>query len=69
MGIKEFAKKLSADSAFAENYNGLKDAAAFVEQAKKDGYTITAEEATELANGKISDEVLDGVTGGLQSMN
>ena len=66
MGIKEFVKKLSADSAFAENYNGLKDVAAVVEQAIKDGYTITAEEVTELANGKISDEELDGVTGGME---
>jgi len=64
MGIKEFAEKLSADSAFAENYSGLEDAAAVVEQAIKDGYTITAEEVTELANGMISDEELDGVTGG-----
>ena len=64
MGIKEFAEKLSADSAFAENQNGLKDAAAFIEQAIKDGYTITAEEVAELANGKISDEELNGVTGG-----
>ena len=68
MGIKEFAEKLNTDSAFAENYSGLKGAAAFVEQAKKDGYTVTAEEIIEMAktvvDGKINDEELDSVTGG-----
>ena len=68
MGIKEFFEKLNTDSAFAENYSGLKDAAAFIEQAKKDGYTITAEEVTKMlkaaADGKVSDEELDNVTGG-----
>jgi len=68
MGLKEFAERLAADSAFAEHYRGLTSQAAVVEQAHKDGYAVTADDLAELLNaagdGQISDEELDGVAGG-----
>ena len=68
MGIKELIEKIKEDEAFANKYSGLADTAAFVEQAKKDGYTITAEELAKLAkpaaDGKISDDELESVAGG-----
>ena len=68
MGLKEFAERLSADSAFAEHYRRLSSEAAVVEQAQKDGYAVTADDLAELpqdpGDGRIGDDELDSVAGG-----
>ena len=68
MGISELLKRFETDEGFSANYKGLADADAVIEQARKDGYSVTKEEIEALRaqkqNAELSDDELGAVAGG-----
>ena len=62
--LKAFWEATQADSALQQKLQGVTDLGAIVDIAKEAGFTISVEEL-EQAQMKLSDEQLDGATGGL----
>tara|TARA_B000000441_G_scaffold117343_1_gene89900 strand:- start:434 stop:658 length:225 start_codon:yes stop_codon:yes gene_type:complete len=62
--LKAFWEATQADSALQQKLQGVTDLGAIVDIAKEAGFTISVEEL-EQAQKELSDEQLDGATGGL----
>ena len=62
--LKAFWEATQADSALQQKLQGVTDPGAIVDIAKEAGFTISVEEL-EQAQMELSDEQLDGATGGL----
>ena len=62
--LKAFWEATQADSALQQKLQGVTDLGAIVGIAKEAGFTISVEEL-EQAQKELSDEQLDGATGGL----
>ena len=62
--LKAFWEATQADSALQQKLQGVTDLGAIVDIAKEEGFTISVEEL-EQAQKELSDEQLDGATGGL----
>ena len=62
--LKAFWDATQADSALQQKLQGVTDLGAIVDIAKEAGFTISVEEL-EQAQKELSDEQLDGATGGL----
>ena len=62
--LKAFWEATQADSALHQKLQGVTDLGAIVDIAKEAGFTISVEEL-EQAQKELSDEQLDGATGGL----
>lgn len=70
--MKEFAKKLAEDKAFAEEIAKAASKEELLAKAKEAGFELTAADLTELAEagkGELSDDELDGVAGGSAMSN
>jgi len=61
--FKAFWEATQADSALQQKLQGVTDLGAIVDIAKEAGFTISVEEL-EQAQKELSDEQLDGATGG-----
>ena len=61
--LKAFWDAIQADSALQQKLQGVTDLGAIVDIAKEAGFTISVEEL-EQAQKELSDEQLDGATGG-----
>ena len=61
--LKAFWEATQADSALQQKLQGVTDLGAIVDIAKEAGFTISVEEL-EQAQKELSDEQLDGATGG-----
>ena len=61
--LKAFWDATQADSALQQKLQGVTDLGAIVDIAKEAGFTISVEEL-EQAQKELSDEQLDGATGG-----
>ena len=62
--LKAFWEATQADSALQQKLQGVTDLGAIVDIAKEAGFTISVEKL-EQAQKELSDEQLDGATGGL----
>ena len=62
--LKAFWEATQADSALQQKLQGVTDLGAIVDIAKEAGFTISVEEL-EQAQKELSDEQLDGATGGM----
>ena len=62
--LKAFWEATQADSALQQKLQGVTDLGAIVDIAKEAGFTISVEEL-EQAQKELSDEQLDGATGGI----
>ena len=62
--LKAFWDAIESDSALQQKLQGVTDLGAIVDIAKEAGFTISVEEL-EQAQKELSDEQLDGATGGL----
>ena len=62
--LKAFWDAIQADSALQQKLQGVTDLGAIVDIAKEAGFTISVEEL-EQAQKELSDEQLDGATGGI----
>ena len=62
--LKAFWEATQSDSALQQKLQGVTDLGAIVDIAKEAGFTISVEEL-EQAQKELSDEQLDGATGGL----
>ncbi len=62
--LKAFWDAIQSDSALQQKLQGVTDLGAIVDIAKEAGFTISVEEL-EQAQKELSDEQLDGATGGL----
>ena len=62
--LKAFWDATQADSALQQKLQGVTDLGAIVDIAKGAGFTISVEEL-EQAQKELSDEQLDGATGGI----
>ena len=63
--LKAFWEATQADSALQQKLQGVTDLGAIVDIAKEAGFTISVEKL-EQAQKELSDEQLDGATGGLR---
>ena len=61
--IKAFWEAIQSDQALQQKLQGVNDPGAIVDIAKEAGFTISAEEV-QTAQVVLSDEQLDGATGG-----
>ena len=61
--LKAFWDAIQSDSALQQKLQGVTDLGAIVDIAKEAGFTISVEEL-EQAQTELSDEQLDGATGG-----
>ena len=62
--LKAFWEAIQSDQALQQKLQGVNDPGAIVDIAKEAGFTISAEEL-QSAQVELSDEQLDGATGGL----
>ena len=62
--LKAFWEATQADSALQQKLQGVTDLGAIVDIAREAGFTISVEKL-EQAQKELSDEQLDGATGGL----
>jgi predicted ribosomally synthesized peptide with nif11-like leader len=61
--LKAFWEAIQSDQALQQKLQGVNDPGAIVDIAKEAGFTISAEEL-QSAQVELSDEQLDGATGG-----
>jgi len=72
MDIKQIIEKFKSDAAFAEKYSALKGIDSILEQAKADGFDVTAEDIQTVIRqlnkqyGELSEADLSIVSGGLK---
>ena len=62
--LNAFLEKVKGDTTLQEKLNGAADADAVVEIAKEAGFAITAENIQSMQSVEVSDEELEGATGG-----
>ena len=75
MNINHIIEKFKSDKAFAEKYSALKGVDAILEQAKADGFDVTAEDVQAAIgqlgkqSGELSESELAVVSGGKPTKN
>ena len=78
MTLTDLIKKMSEDKEFEAKYRELSSVGTVVEQAARDGYSITSEDVEILRVGaefsgsgcaELSDEMMDDVAGGTNTAN
>jgi len=78
MALTELIKKMSEDKEFEAKYRELDSIDAYMEQAARDGYSITSEDVEMLRIGaefnengcaELSDEMMEDVAGGTNPIN
>ena len=66
--FKAFLEKVQSDTSLQEKLKAAADANAVAAIAKEAGFSISADDLTTKAQSELSDEELEGVAGGTQSV-